>query len=325
MSGKSNLAKSQAEQETQTAESFLDDPLSSHEEGHVVFWVEGGIGKNIAATASIDSIRAAYPDRKIVVLCSWPEVWLHNPKIHRFFKHGQHPYFFYDYIKGRDTVVMRNEPYCSQDYFYSKKHISQIFCECNGVEFIGGKPEIYLTPTEVGESIDALNVAPKPSLLLQTHGGLPQKDKRFSPWLRSLPFNLTIQLKQKLEEKFSIIQLRGKEQDEIPGTIQVDYPLRIIMGMIKHAHKRLFIDSFAQHAAAAMGVESTVLWCGSSSNVFGYESNKNIQAKLNLSNYKDIDAIFTEFPIEAMHHQCPVENDFNKMFDADEIAATLLN
>ena len=321
MSAKSNLSEIAAK--GACTKTHPSNTCATQGGRYVVFWVEGGIGKNIAATASIDSIKAAYPDREIVVIGSWPEVWLHNPKVHRFYKHGQHPYFYYDYMKDKDTVVMRNEPYCSHDYFYSRKHISQIFCECNGVDFIGGKPEIYLTPTEIGEAIHVLNSTPKPALLFQSHGGLPQKDKRFSPWLRSLPFDLSLQLKSGLEEKFSIIQLRSKDQDEIPGTIQVDYPLRIIMGMIKHAHKRLFIDSFAQHAAAAMGAKSTVLWCGSSPKVFGYESNVNIQSNFKVHGYKDIDAIFTEFPIEAMHHQCPTDINFKKMFDPDEVIATL--
>ena len=49
-----------------------------------VFHIEGGIGKNIAATAVIAAYNKATPERKIIVVPAWAEVWMNNPNISRF-------------------------------------------------------------------------------------------------------------------------------------------------------------------------------------------------------------------------------------------------
>ena len=45
---------------------------------NIVFIVEGGIGKNIAATAVVKSIKHAYPTRNIIVLAGCPEVFFYR-------------------------------------------------------------------------------------------------------------------------------------------------------------------------------------------------------------------------------------------------------
>ena len=48
-----------------------------------VFHIEGGIGKNIAATAVVATYKKAKPERNIIVVSAWPEVWTRNPDIAR--------------------------------------------------------------------------------------------------------------------------------------------------------------------------------------------------------------------------------------------------
>ena len=43
-------------------------------EKYLVFHVEGGLGKNVASTAVVTHLKKKYNDRKIIVVCSYPEV-----------------------------------------------------------------------------------------------------------------------------------------------------------------------------------------------------------------------------------------------------------
>ena len=55
--------------------------LGPENQGHAIFHVDGGIGKNIMATAVASAIKREHPDRKLVVVSSWPVVWINNPDI----------------------------------------------------------------------------------------------------------------------------------------------------------------------------------------------------------------------------------------------------
>ena len=51
---------------------------------HAIFHIEGGIGKHVASTAVVKAYKKQNPDRKIIVVCAWPEVFLNNKDIHQF-------------------------------------------------------------------------------------------------------------------------------------------------------------------------------------------------------------------------------------------------
>ena len=73
-------------------------------DNYVIFNPEGGLGKIIASTAVVRCIEAKYPDYKIIVLTPWPEVFLNNPRVHKVFKSGMTPYFYRDYLEGREST-----------------------------------------------------------------------------------------------------------------------------------------------------------------------------------------------------------------------------
>ena len=62
-----------------------------------------------------------------------------------------------------------------------------------------------------------------------------------------------------------------------------------LFAILVEAKKRILIDSCLQHAAAAFKFPSTVLWIGTSPNVFGYKIHDNIIANSPKSNLKLID------------------------------------
>ena len=42
---------------------------------YVIWHVQGGLGKNVAATSLIPDLKEKYSDRKLVMVVSWPELF----------------------------------------------------------------------------------------------------------------------------------------------------------------------------------------------------------------------------------------------------------
>ena len=87
-----------------------------------VFNIEGGIGKHILSTAVVAAYKKNNPDKKVIVVCAWPEVYLHNKDVHRVYRLGNVPYFYQDYIVGKDTEVFAQEPYKQKSHISKNKH-----------------------------------------------------------------------------------------------------------------------------------------------------------------------------------------------------------
>ena len=111
--------------DTKNIEEELDQEIISFDEKtkYLVWHIEGGLGKNIAATALLKSINETYPDRKIVIVASYPEVFINNPSVYRIYRVGMVQYFYDDYIKDKDTLIFRHEPYFQTQHILKQKHL----------------------------------------------------------------------------------------------------------------------------------------------------------------------------------------------------------
>ena len=98
-------------------------------DNYVIFNPEGGLGKIIASTAVVRNIKAQYPEHKIVVITPWPEVYLNNPNVYRVLRSGNTPYFYKDYLQGRESIVLKGEPYFNTSHLYGKQHLIKSWCE----------------------------------------------------------------------------------------------------------------------------------------------------------------------------------------------------
>ena len=99
-----------------------------------VFHIEGGIGKNIAATAVVAAYKKAKPKRKIIVVSAWAEVWMNNPDVERFYVIGRTPYFYKDIIQGKDVEVYSADPYRTTNHITKKTHLVETWCDMVGVK-----------------------------------------------------------------------------------------------------------------------------------------------------------------------------------------------
>jgi hypothetical protein len=255
---------------------------------YVVFIVDGGIGKNIMATVPIRGIRQKYPDKKIVVVCGYPDVFKFNPNIYRVHPFGNTPDFYDNYILGGKAIVLKAEPYLDNRYIYrtDAKHCSELWCNALGVPFDNTKPDLFLTKKELSTAKNFIRSKNRPVLMIQFMGGVPPQpdpkdNKKLIPparmFVRNLPFEVTKNVADELSEKYHVMVLKAATQPVWEKAEAISYPIRNTLALIPHVHKMLLIDSMAQHAAAALDKQAVVCWAGTSPDLLGYSSHINLR------------------------------------------------
>ena len=95
--------------------------------------------------------------------------------------------------------------------------------------------------------------------------------------------------------------------------------------LIDFSSRRLFIDSFAQHAAKALGKPSTVLWPVNNVKTLGYpDFHHNIVSKAPKRKVHLIDSYFSDAPIDGSNtHENPFDTNF--IFDEKAIENSVLH
>ena len=289
-------------------------------DNYVIFNPEGGLGKIIASTAILKYIEKKYPDHKIIVLTPWAEVFINNPRVHRFYKSGITPYFYKDFLKGRESVVLRGEPYFQTEHLYGKQHLVKSWCELFNLPYDGNPtPELYFTSAEL-ENYNNNIKSDKPLLLLQSNGGPWDLDKTYS-WTRDFPTSQSQVLVDELSKLYNILHICRDKGPHLSNVTRIgDTPnKRTFLSLLLKTDKRILIDSCLQHAAAALNLPSTVCWVGTSSKVFGYETHTNINpniVKKNL-NSEGIDSLFFDHDFNGPEHEYPY--DSSDIFNLQDI------
>jgi hypothetical protein len=248
---------------------------------NILFFVDGGIGKNLAATAVIRAINKQYPDSKIIVVSGHPDVFINNPRVHKSLNFAA-PYFYDDYIAKPDVLVLKTEPYVHSDYIYQKKHLIEVWCEQLGIPFDGFDLEFYPFGSEEELAKTLLRASKRPILLLQINGGrIPKNTEDFiqghySMYARDLPFVLAQKLTDALKDKYFVCVPKLGEQPCPVGANPIMTPLRSSITLAKYTDKFVLIDSFMQYAAVAFKKRAIVLWGGTNPKCLGFEMHKNI-------------------------------------------------
>jgi hypothetical protein len=288
-----------------------------------LFHVEGGLGKNVAATAVARCIKSNHPDRELIVVCSYPEVFLHLPYVHKVFQIGNTPYFYRDYIEGKNTLIFKHEPYFTADHIYKKKTLVENWCSLYGLEYKGETPELNITR----RIIDMQRIKykrNKPVLIMHTNGGLFQGQTLNYSWTRDMPKSLGQAVVNNLHGKYHIMQVCRTQENILDGVEPIVEPMSNLelFALLLLSEKRLLIDSCLQHAAAALGLKSTVLWIGSPEKVFGYKMHHNISAKQPLHEPKLPHSYLFDYTFDGNVHEYPYGSDEN-LFDVDEVLQSL--
>jgi len=288
----------------------------------IILQVSGGIGKSVAATAVCRAIKKQYPDSKLFVISGYPEVFSPSPIVDRSLSFNDLHYFYPEHIEGQDFLPLLHDPYHAPGFLRQEGHLIKVWCEMFGIAYDGEQPEIHLTSKEYS-SFGTMFQSPKPIMIIQTNGGVPNQTDKYS-WARDMPIATAQQVVNAFKDTYNIVHLR--RQDQLP--LQHVYPLttnfRAIAVAIAMSSRRLFIDSFAQHAAAALGKPSVVCWVANKPEQFGYELHRNIIAHPPTLKPDYKNSIFTPFNIAGQPNEFCYNNE-SEIFDAAQIIAALNN
>lgn len=301
--------------------------MSNQSPEFAVFNIEGGIGKHICSTAVVSAYKNNHPNTKIIVVCAWPEIYLGNKDIERVYRLGNVPYFYEDYIYGKDTVVFSQEPYKQTSHIKKQKHLILSWCDMIGIEYKGEAPNLPMNMREAGYLDPELAKIPKtkPILLFQPFGG-PGKEHQADPysWTRDIHPQVAQHLVDQLKEHYQIIHVCYDFHYKLNDVIRYEkvVPKKNLFNMLRYADRCLFVDSSFQHAAAAMGKSATVVWIGTQPELFGYDLHTNIKAPVQFPE-GTIDSYLYDYNFTGAIHECPYD-DTTQMFDVNGIVQSLL-
>lgn len=287
-----------------------------------IFHIEGGIGKNILATAVVSSMKSHDPERNIIVVSAWPQVWFNNPNVYQIYPMGQSPNFYKNFIKDKDTKIFRIDPYHTEDYILNKKHLIDIWCDLVGVPNIHSGPNLHFSPLELeyikNKIIGGVN---KPIFLLHMNGG-GQNGRAYS-WYRDIPYLNAKDVVDYFKNDYHIYQIGYENQLQIEGTNRLTLDTREILASVLFCKKRLLIDSFSQHAAAAFGQKSVVCWIGNNPDVLGYKYHNNIKPNVE----PVFDTLHSSYLDDSDIGGNPIQFPYDriKLFDSNEIINSLIN
>ena len=290
---------------------------------YIVWHIEGGLGKNIAATSLISFIKQKYEDRKLILVVSYPEIFLNFPEVTRVYQVGNTPYFYQDYVKNKDTLVFRHEGYFQNGHINKEQHLIESWCQLLDLEYTNQKPVLLLNLVQ--QRMAQLWQREKPVMLIQTNGG-PISDERVYSWTRDIPPLVAAEIVRHFLKDYHIIQICRNEKEAIPGVEAIYQPLSNfeLITALAVSEKRVLIDSSLQHAAAGLDLPSTVLWIGTSYKVFGYDTHNNIQARPPKFDPKLINSYLFDYSFDGVHIECPYDNALD-MFNVEHIIKTIKN
>lgn len=293
------------------------------DEKYLVFHAEGGHGKQVMATAVVRALKKAHPDRKIIVVTPWDGPFFYNKDVWRFYAFNEMKYFYDDYIKMKDVKIFRQEVYFSEDHILQRKHLTESWCDMFGIPYDGPLPEIELNAREIEIAKDKIKPQNgKPIMLLQTHGGGGQQYSKKS-WARDMPIDIAQKLVNYFNKSYRILHLRRGDQPALQGVEVLNLPFRELYAVFPLSTKRLFIDSFAQHVAAAMKLPSTVCWIANKPEVFGYEMHTNISPSAHLQQEFNKFSYLDQYDISGQIQQFPF--DTVNLFDVNQIIQAVNN
>jgi hypothetical protein len=285
---------------------------------YIVWHIQGGLGKNVAATSLPRTIKNVYNDRKLIIVASYPEVFLNNPYVDRVYPVGNCPYFYEDFIENKDTLVFRHEPYHQTWHIHKTKHLISNWCDLLNIEYSNQLPQLY---PNYSEKVNAKKwFRDKPVIILQTSGG-DLESKNVYSWCRDMPQDIAQLIIDKYKDTHHIYHITRKGGYMLNNVERIDYKLSNmeLFSMLTVSNKRFLIDSALQHAAVAINLKSMVFWVGTSPQVFGYEMHNNIVAKKIKKKNQLIGSYLFDFQFDYNIHECPYST-LDEMFDMDFIA-----
>lgn len=287
-----------------------------------IFHLQGGIGKHVAATAVARAIKNNHPDRKLVVVCAYPDIFINLDFVHRVFQLGNTSYFYQHYVQDKDSILFHHEPYYTTNHIHKKKRLIENWCEMYNLKYSGEMPILKFNKLQYDVSKKFWSRS-KPIMVIHTNGGMMTTDAKPYSWTRDMPEDIAQELVNHYSNQYHIYQVtkinspKLRSAESIFATQQQSLSLMELFSILLHSKKRILIDSCLQHAAAAMNRKSTVLWNGTSPKVFGYDIHDNINTDIPYD-FKLPGSYLFDFDFNGNEIEYPFTED-TKLYDIESI------
>jgi hypothetical protein len=287
-----------------------------------IFHIQGGLGKHVAATAVAQAIKKNHPDRQLIVVCAYPDVFLNLDFVDRVYMIGGTQYFYQEYVHEKDSIIFHNEPYYTTNHVHKKKRLIENWCDMYGLKYDGELPKVKFNTLQFNLS-KSFWTKKKPIMVIHTNGGLMSLDAKPYAWTRDMPFDIAQQLVDHYKKDYHIYQVTKINSKKLEGADHIFAANNQVLSTLEffslmlHTKKRILIDSSLQHVAAAMKLKSTVLWNGTSPKVFGYDIHDNISTDVPYD-FKLPGSYLFDFDFNGNELEYPFSEDV-KLFDINKI------
>ena len=286
---------------------------------NIIFQINGGLGKSVMATAVCKSIKAKYPESKLIVISAHPDVFINNPNVDRCLRFNELKYFYKEYIDNQEFMFIGQEPYQTDEYSHNTSHLTKIWCDLHQLPFVQEHGELFLTKREM-DFYSRKYTFNKPILVLQTSGNAG--DMMYN-WGRDIPLSLVNSIVKKFGATHDIVHIKDEKQMSYDGVIPFTDNIRAVAAIISMSDKRIFMDSCCQHISAALGLKSNVFWIATSPKVFGYESNNNILANVETKSVSLQNAFLRKYELVPDIIDFPY-NDDSEIFNINEVLNSII-
>jgi hypothetical protein len=288
---------------------------------NIIFSIQGGLGKSVVGTAVCKAIKKKYPNSQLIVLTGYPEVFTNNKEVDMAFGFGQEAYFYSKYVDGQEVKIFANDPYLVTEHILNKEHLIETWCKMFDLEYNGEMPSVELNEREKMFYFNKYQTE-KPIFILQTHGGAPQQDSKYS-WARDMPRNVINAVIEEFKNQYTILHVKREDQFGFENTTPIQESFKGVACLVERSAKRLLIDSFCQHTAAALNKNSSVLWICNRPNVFGYQIHDNITANPETEKPDLRFSVFSKYNIVGALQEFPYKSE-SDIFNVDRIIQSVI-
>jgi len=291
-----------------------------------ILQIQGGLGKHLYLTAAVQVLKNNYPDRDVICVVAWPELFANLPGVKRVYPLGGTQYFYDEYIEDKDPLIFAQECYFHTDHILQRTPLIETWAKVYGLKYSGEKPYLKIN-SEQKKAIRSFYepmFEGKPFLLIHTAGGLFTNTNPYS-WARDLPIDVATKVANHFKKSHFVMQICRPSAPQIPDVFVRNEALSNteLIGLLELTDKRLLIDSALQHGAACFGLKSTVLWNATSPKIFGHALHDNICAKEKPAKEKPGAYLF-KFQFDGNPDEMPYEEeDLKDLYNIDEIISSL--
>lgn len=290
-------------------------------DSYIIFHINGNPEKDLIATCVVSSLKEAKPDKKIIVVTHFPDIWLHNSDVHRVYKMGATPYFYEDFVVGKNSEIYAHDPYLTSGYINGEKPVAEIWCEMIKIKYNNSKPKLYFTQREE-EVAWRLTQRNKPVLLIQGNETFPIFPNLEFNWTKDLPIDVLQKIaNEAIRRGYDVVQIRNQNQPAIEGAVTLTLNLRLSLAILPNITKILAIDSYLQHACTAVNKSAVITWLSTSPKTRGYKLHKNILANITSNIKNRLDEYSPIFDAKGEHVRRPALME--DVYDVNEIIKAL--